>query len=393
MRTVKAFTLFRGGGSWVSTKASLKAFLAGNSSANNPHSLAVMPSPPTITTSTANLDPTYPNILYLDTASYLDQTLVEQGRKYITSSFLFTYPATQDNTGAYLSGTTEKISVTANADVVCYYVVGSTLRYRFLVDEFDGNGSRYVDLTGTLAATTSGLGQSFIVLTFASKAVRKVTIELQQTQALRTIQIKSGDSYGTRPAAKQFRAVALGDSVAGATGATALGDGLVNIAGDYLGISDFWASGVGGTGYVNDVSATKFKLYDRLTNALARDLDAAVALGTVDIVVVAMGLNDIGLSGVQAEASRCFDYIRALCPSALVFVVGTWDASAPSAPGGAYTTLKTAIQAAVGTRGGFWFLDPQGVSYTKFDAVHPDTAGHRTLGRWLEGQIRAKVAA
>src|SRR5690606_29529595 len=123
------------------------------------------------------------------------------------------------------------------------------------------------------------------------------------------------------------------------------------------------------------------------------DLDRALQYGALDIVVLAMGINDIGLSGIEAEANACLDIARTKCPAALIFVVGPWDQSAPSAPVANYAACKAAIEAAVGSRGGVWFLDPEGVEYSKADTLHGDTAGCAILGNWLNTQIRGKVAA
>lgn len=381
-RRGRLLALSEGGGAWLSTRAALRTFLAANDGADNPHSLSAMASPPTITTSTSDLSATYPNMVVMATQANVDTyALIENGRQALAAS-VFEQPYAATQSSGTLVKVASRISVTANADVVAFYVIGTTLAYRFLVND------QYIDFTGTVPAATSGTGSNYIVLTFASKASRKITIELQQSCAVRRIQIKSGDSYGTKPTAKGRRGLVLGDSVTAATGATAFGDGYVHVAGDYLGM-ELWPSGVGSTGYVNTSSGTRYKLSERI----ATDLDSALLYGSLDIVAVAMGLNDLGLAGIQAEAETCFSIIRGRCPAALVFVVNTWDAGAPAAPSSNYNTAKAAIQAAVGSRGGFWFINPEGTSYTKADATHPDTAGHTTLGLWLEDQIRTAIAA
>lgn len=185
-----------------------------------------------------------------------------------------------------------------------------------------------------------------------------------------------------------FRAIMFGDSFVQATGASWQGHGLSRVAGDFLDFPDWWGSGEGGTGYLATSSGTKPKLFDRLDEDLLR----WTALGSADVVVVAMGLNDItpGLD-VTAQANACFDYIRANAPNALVFVIGPWDVNAPAPPAAGYSTRKAEIVAAVGSRLGFYFLDPQGVAFTKSDGTHPDTTGHLKLGKWINSQIRRNV--
>jgi Lysophospholipase L1 and related esterases len=367
---------------WKKTRAILREYLEGTTGADNPHSLPAMANPPSISTSTADLSPTYPKTITLANQGDIDTYCrIEGGRQELVSTnFMRPYQARM-NAGTVVN-VVSRISFTANADLLAFYVIGSALPYRFLVD------GAYVDFAGTLPAAASGTGSNYIILQFASKAVRVITIELQQNQALRRIHIKNADSFGAKPQARPHRGIVLGDSITGAAIATHFGDGLCAIAGDYLGIPDFWASGVGATGYVNTSGGTRYKLAERI----AADLDSALLYGALDIVVVAMGINDIGLAGVTAEANVCFDIIRQKCPAAIVPVLGPWDAAAPSPPAASYLACKAAIQAAVAGRGGFSFIDTQGVAYAKADAVHPNTAGHNTLGQWLEGQIRAIAA-
>lgn len=370
------------GGAWLATEASLRAYLATTDGADNPHSLVAMASPPTITTDTTTTPAVaYTRTLTMATPADLAQVLVESGDQTINSNFLQPVQATQAS--GVVARTASRVSVNINADVVAFYVIGVATAYRFLVDD------QYVDFTGTVAGATSGTGNNYIILTFASKAVRKVTVELQQGCAIRRIHIKTGDSYGAKPTAKAHRGVIFGDSITAASGATAFGDGYVQIAGDYLGVPDLVPSGVGSTGYVNTATGTRYKLSERIS----ADLDRALAAGSLSFVVVAMGINDLGLSGIQAEAEACYAIIRAKCPAALVFVLPPWDASAPTPASADYIAAKAAITAAVGSRGGFRILDAEGVEYTKSSGVHPDTSGHDTLGLWLDEAIRLALAA
>ena len=372
----------KGGGAWAPTLNSVKAFLDANNGADNPHSLSAMASPPTITTSTADEFANYPKIVTLATPSDVSTYCLIEGGKQTLAATSFMQPVVATMNESTTVKVASRISVTANADVVAFYVLGTTQAYRFLVDD------QYVNFAGTVPAATTGTGSNYIILTFASKAERKVTIELQQGCAVRRVHIKNADNFGTKPEAKAHKGIVLGDSVTASTGATAFGDGYVPVAADHLGM-EMWPSGVGSTGYVNTASGTRYKLSERI----GTDLDAFIAdKGQPSIVTVAMGLNDLGLAGIQAEAETCFDIIREKCPAALVFVVNTWDANAPSAVSADYNTAEAAIQAAVGSRGGFYFLNPEGTAYTKADSVHPNTEGHETLGLWLNTGIRASVA-
>jgi len=126
-------------------------------------------------------------------------------------------------------------------------------------------------------------------------------------------------------------------------------------------------------------------------------LSDANGRGPWDIIVVAMGTNDQTETGVQAAAQTCLSSLRSNNPGAQLFVLGPWDRYAPAAVDPTYTTTKTAIQAAVtavgGDAAGVRFLDTQGVAYTDTDGLHPDTAGHKTLGDWLALQIKTALGA
>lgn len=57
--------------------------------------------------------------------------------------------------------------------------------------------------------------------------------------------------------------------------------------------------------------------------------------------------------------------------------------------------MDAAMQAAAKTRG-IRFISPiqDGVTFTRADSTHPDSAGHRKLGKYLAGHIgTAYVAA
>lgn len=361
--------------------AAFKAFLATTSGVTNPHSQTVMPVPPTITTDITSVPATlYTRWLSMNAPTELAQVLVENANQFLSSVFLS--PQVASMNGSTRIGCSARVSVTINADVIAFYVLGIAGKYRFLVDD------RYVDFTGT-DAPQAGTGNNYIILTFASKAVRKVTIEMPGNTGLRRIMVKNGDSFGTKPAQKPWRGIMLGDSVAAATGATVPGDGLVQYAADYLGM-EIWPSGVGATGYSATSSGTRYKLSERV-NA---DLDAMLATGPIHAVYVAMGLNDLAAqTNVLTDANTTFNLIRTRCPNALVFAINTWDASAPSDPGSTYTDLEAIIRSAASRRPGFYFLDPQGIAYTKPDGdpTHPDTPGHATLGGWLDTTTRAVV--
>lgn len=379
---VGASTVQAGSGAdWTASLPALRSFITANYNQPNPHNQTVMPSPPTVTTSTAAETATYSVVKECADQPTIDATILIEGGKPAVAASVFQQPFAANQNVSTTVKVASRISVNVNADAVAFYVVGTTLAFRFLVDD------RYVSLAGTVPAATTGTGNNYIILTFGSKAVRKVTIELQQNCSVRRIAVKPADSFLAKPAARAKRGIVLGDSITAATGATAFGDGFVTVAGDMLGTYDLWPSGVGSTGYVNTFGATRFKLSERLSDANTT--------GPWDIIDVAMGINDVGFpdAEITAEVSICINSLRANNPTAQIFVTGPWDAAAPGAPSAGYLACKAAIIAGIPAGAGVTFLDPQGVAYTKVDAVHPDTPGHKTLGDWKALQIKTAIGA
>lgn len=357
----------------------------------NPHSRAVMASPPTITTTlTAEGAPS--------TATELTQAFRYSagtqairflgGGDQLTSTFYRRFPvatqaATGGNTGANNGALANswKAGVVITSSKVAFRVFGSTAPYRFIV-----NGE-YVSMAGTVPANTTNT-RGYIVLDFGSRATRTVYIEGDQTHGLDGVYVATNDTVIPAPA-PSLRGIFLGDSFSTGTGATRQGDGFVPILSDYLGIGDRWCAGVGGTGYIDTSGGTRYTLSQRLE----ADLDRMLAYGDIDAVFVPMGYNDIGDGSVQTAATSVFDRIRAKCPYAVVIVVGPWDTSAPSAAQAGYSTTKGEIIAAMGSRAGFYFIDIEGVEFTKADGVHPDDAGHSTLALAINSRVRAALDA
>lgn len=381
-----AAPIARANGPWSATRARLKAIFTAQDGAANPHALAPMPVPPSIrTVSTLVAPDTDLTVAYRYSAASGVLRYEGGGNKAFGSGFYRQFPAaTQAASGGNLGdgegGVLWQVRIIATSTKLAFRLLGSTRAYRIIVD------GRYVSATGTFTAGSSGT--QYVVLDFGSRATRAITIENQEASAFDGVYVAPGDTV-TLPAASPFRLIALGDSFTWGTGAGHVGDGLVAVAGDYLASSDRWLSGVGGTGYIATAGGTAYALQQRLS----ADLGRFRAFGSADIVIVAAGLNDIGQSGLAAAASTLFAAIRAAAPEAVVFVVGPWDAAAPAAASAAYVAAKSAIRSAVAGRGGFWFLDPEGQSFTKSDGTHPDTAGHLALGQWLAARIRATLAA
>jgi len=255
--------------------------------------------------------------------------------------------------------------------------------YRFKV-RTPGGEERYVSLTPEVTT-----GNTFIVLDFASSADRIVTIEAQDNRTFRAVNVDTGQT-ATNPGDADGITLIFGDSfTVGNPGPTTKHDGVATCLGELLGLRNVWACGIGGTGYVADNSATRYKLYDHI----AADVARAVAIAPVTKVFVLMGVNDKGLSGVQAEATACFDLLRSLLPAASISVASPWDTDAPSAASANFEAVTTAIQAAALGRGGVHFLDLESVAFTPVSGIHPGDAGALVLAQALATAERAAVSA
>ena len=388
MRHFSRSAFFDGARPWVKTLESLRTYLRGNIGSTNAFSLPVMSAPPTIRTQTHPLSGVDVNLTVAHLYSAGSTVFQYEGggdkafagtnfRRFPTETFATTGGNLSDGENA----SSWQVRFVADAAKVSFRLLGSTLRYRFIVD------GQYVSRTGTL--TSVNTGTEYITLDFGTKAARTIVVESEQGTAFGGVYVAPGDT-ATRPAASPYRMMVLGDSITVSTGATVFGDGFVPVTAGYLGISDRWLNGPGGTGYVSKGAGSAFF---SLPERISQDMTRFKAFGSTDIIVVAAGINDVGLAGVQAAANSVFNSIRTLAPNALVFVVGPWDSAAPSAPSANYLATKAAIQAAASGRGGFWFLDPQGRAYSKMDSVHPNTNGHLILGQWLASQIRDAIAS
>jgi lysophospholipase L1-like esterase len=366
---------------------SLASWVARKYDAPNPHNQTAMPSPPTITVT----DTTRPAGLTLEykvsdgtvdpVATFTGGWPVYygSGNAYRRFPVVTAWKSAAGNVGSGRDSVAWRAGFLVNAQKVSINITDSSLKFRFIV------GDRYTDLAGHSAANT--FGDCHFQLDFGSKAEREIWVEGALDTGFKLIGVAPGDTVKKLGRVKK-RGLFLGDSFTQASGATLQGDGLALVCGDMLGIQDVHQSGCGGTGYVNTVGGTKYKLSERL-------LTDAVDTGPWDMIKVSMGINDLAASGAEitAEAASVFSTLRAANPSTPIFVVGPWDQAAPSAPLTGYATVKAAIMAAIPQTPGFFWIDPEGVAFTKDGTNHPDTAGHDTLGKWLALQIKTLIGA
>lgn len=243
-----------------------------------------------------------------------------------------------------------------------------------------------------------------IPLTFSGRGVRRITVI---TRYFWGVMLGPNDTIWRSAAPLGPRVIVIGDSFTDGTGVT-IAPGLNGYSaqlGFLRGWEDVWASGVGGTGYLQADSG----------NVNYRDrLQADVVSRAPDIVIVTGGINDhanFSASAIQTEAALLFAAIRAGLPNAhLVVILPFWKDGSPVE---SIVNTKIAIRtAATGVADAV--IDPIGVDvsgantsgwitgtgrvgsttgagnadlYTSTDGTHPSSAGHR----YLAGRIDAAL--
>lgn len=368
----------------------IRPYLVANNGAANPHSQGAMASPPTVDTPGAGTDSAPPSPYTALTKKVRFSLGTDVGvvryegggtKVFATDYRQFPVVTTTPSSGNMSDGSSAHVwraSVVSNAAQIAFRVAGgsASVGFRFIVD------GQYVSLTPT---TVSSGGRQYIVLDFGSSATRTITCEGVANRSIDGVHVGASDTLTIPSTLRPYRCLVLGDSYVTGTGATVQADGFAMVAGDRLGF-EVWCSGNGGTGY----NATSTGTLPTVGSRLLADVARMAATGRIDVVIFAAGLND-STTSLQSQAESAFLALRQRLPQALVFVVGAWNVSAPAGPSATIAQVNAAIEAAVGTRPGFWYFDPADVEYTN-DGSHPDTTGHQTLGEWLETEIRNALA-
>lgn len=168
-----------------------------------------------------------------------------------------------------------------------------------------------VTVDGTvLGAVGSDTTNQLLPITFPDARTRRIRLEMSGTNFV-GLNIGPNDSVW-KPAISGPRVIIPGDSYTDGTGATyGSASSWARAFANTLGLDDVWASGSGGTGYMNPGTnpPTTMKMRDRITD---------VTDYNPDIVIWAMGHNDASytLAQTQAEAALCFAAVKAANPNA-----------------------------------------------------------------------------
>ncbi|MCE7071027.1 SGNH/GDSL hydrolase family protein [Dyadobacter sp. CY327] len=347
----------------------------------------IMTSPPTITSSStvpAGLTKSYFPVVSgaLNPASPF---LITGGTPKVLSGAIGVDAATMGPTGGNLGngeqGTLWRIILNSDATQISFLVQGYSIPYRFIV-----NG-QYVT-AGTSSSSVGG--NEYLTLTFANSQMREIAIESGLGYLF--IATYVGPTFSIWKPTTGKRVVFVGDSFTETTGATFAPNGYARVAGDFLGVKDVVASGVGGTGYTNNAS-TKYTFLQRLQDWTTND---------PDMVVFAGGINDANDALLEPAVSVVLRETRRILPAVPILVLGAWSGS--SGPSATIIGVENKIKAAVtaindpyirfipvstDTRGA-WISGtgrvgaPNGTGnsdiYTSSDGIHPANEGHFYLG-------------
>lgn len=339
---------------------------AASSVTQTPHSRPVMTSPPTVSTSNAaGGDPTCTVAYRWTTTPAVFDFL--GGTSRTQSSIFRDFPV-------YTSAGTTRLE---NSWRVRFYVpgskcqvrvTGSTLAYRFIV-----NG-QYISLTGTTTAGTTG--EEYIILSTGGAALGEVIVESAYANYFEGVYVPSGQTVErAAPSANSLRMIVGGDSFTVGFGASFVADGWAYLFGDNMGITDLWASGSSGTGWLDTFGGTKLDMVDRITD---------ITSYSPDVVVFALGANDLDesstVSDIMTAVATCLTAVRVNCPRALIVVFGPWNIHTQVGVTQArYDDVAGAISSACRQFPGVIFVGADGLSWTKFDAIHPNTPGYATI--------------
>lgn len=368
---------------WLIGKAQLATSILAQEGTNTPHQNGEMPSPPTITVS-----PTQPSgLTNCPSWTSSPQSYGYWGGQVYTYASIFrqfpvaTVSPTTGNVTDSLSATAWRVETNVtSAKFAWHLLAGSSLNYRFIIDGF------YASLAGT---NVPGGGDQYVVLDFAAvggNATRNVILEGQQGRAIIGVCGSAGNviAYPSNHPTIKTSLLSLipGDSVTAGTGPATSNDGPVPQLCDLLGASNCWASGVGGSGYVNTNSGAVPNFGQRLFDVTAY---------CQFLVINAFGVNDINNPGVQAAATSDIAAERSSCPNAIIFTIGPYDINAPSPPVSGFDATNSAISAACATVSGCFFINLKGVTYAQNGPPHPTAAGATTLANFMYSSIKTAI--
>jgi lysophospholipase L1-like esterase len=277
--------------------------------------------------------------------------------------------------------------------------------YQVSVDEGQGYQLITTDPQG-LGVSDGGVYR--VDVNFGSRKLRRIKIEIAGGY-FGGVTIGANDTVFPPARPLGIRALFFGDSFTEGTGATGISQ-YSSFTSKILGW-EHWASGSGGTGYLNNGPTGRVVFRDRVqTDVIAYK---------PDVVVIEGGTNDTTFdpSTLQTEVDTLLKQIKQGLPNTKIIVLSNWAVQGTTA---AITNTRDAIKTAslanklpfidsiagitynengvaLNEASGMWITglgntaSPQATGnatyYTYTDNGHPSVAGHRYLGERLATEI------
>lgn len=272
---------------------------------NNPRTRGLYAAPLTLTVGTASVPGGFTRVYQLENAG--SPFYVGGGYTSVTSgitSFLTCTPS-----GSTPAGRHWRVETILDGDEVSFLLDSATADgYRFLVD------GQYVSLSGT---TSAAGGMRYYTLTFPSRGRYRITVEGHTTLRFDEARVPD-DCTLLRPEIQDRpRIIFVGDSNVEAFPLALKGDGIAAVFGDSIGITDVWASGVFGTGFIANNSGSSNTYAQRRSDWTTR---------SPDILIISASINDavVGASAasVKTAAATELAQARAALPGVPILVIG-----------------------------------------------------------------------
>lgn len=208
-------------------------------------------------------------------------------------------------------------------------------------------------LAMTNGAVTVGVGSgsaaAWTKFDFGSRGLRTVTLHI--FGRIGSIAVGANDSISAAPDDTGIKAVLHGDSYYTTAGQYGVGPGIEACLA--AGITTFWGSGWGGTGYLQNGSGGAMN-----ANTAFPELKNVPAC---DLWQVSLGINDqnANMPGLQSAVNTYFASVRAQFPGAVISANGPWCPKESQSYGATkYPQIRDAIKTGIQTVAGPWaFVD------------------------------------
>lgn len=317
--------------------------------------------PPTITTSATNLDATLATSYNIAATGSVFRVLGGTITQY--SGAYYRFPCvTRVGTG----------NAVGNRDALKFAVEFFTDASRIQLELLKTTNSIAFEIDGQplsalVPMPTGAGGDAYFLLDFGSAKTRRIRVWGQTSDGFYRAFVPNTAQVWAGP--KPITMAAFGDSITSGTGAEARPDtAWATTLGQLLGWEDVRLIAIGGTGFTNSGTDSKFGDSSRLS-----DLTDA----NPDVIIVAASPNDVGATdaALTAAALAAFQSYRATCPNAPIIVGGQYQGVV--AP---VTAKETAVKAAFdqwGDPNSYWvpnLTDPSGVWTTGSGKIGSRTA-------------------